>query len=72
MAPALTPRPIVDKIAVHLISAVKDPGFSARLTDFGVDPLGNRPEEYRAMLEKDIVTWAQAVEAAGCCSALIA
>jgi tripartite-type tricarboxylate transporter receptor subunit TctC len=65
MAPAGTPKPIVDKIAGIIAAAVKDPKFSARLSEFGVDPLGNSPEEYKAMLAKDVATWAEAVNVAG-------
>jgi len=65
MAPADTPRPVVDRIAAEIAEAVKDPKFSARLSEFGVDPLGNSPAEYGAMLAADIATWTEAVEAAG-------
>jgi tripartite-type tricarboxylate transporter receptor subunit TctC len=65
MAPANTPKPIIDKIASIIAAAVKDPKFAARLSEFGVDPLGNTPEEYQAMLARDVVTWAEAVEVAG-------
>jgi tripartite-type tricarboxylate transporter receptor subunit TctC len=65
MAPANTPKAIVDKIATVLVDAVKDPKFAARLSEFGVDPLGNSPEEYRAMLAKDVATWAEAINIAG-------
>jgi tripartite-type tricarboxylate transporter receptor subunit TctC len=65
MAPADTPRPVVDRIAAEIAEAVKDPKFSARLSEFGVDPLGNSPSEYGAMLAADIATWTEAVEAAG-------
>jgi tripartite-type tricarboxylate transporter receptor subunit TctC len=65
MAPAGTPRPIIDKIANVIRTAVKDPKFANRLSEFGVDPLGNSPEEYQAMLARDLVTWAEAVEVAG-------
>jgi tripartite-type tricarboxylate transporter receptor subunit TctC len=65
MAPADTPKPIVDKIAAVVAAAVKDPKFSARLSEFGVDPLGSSPEEYKAMLAKDVATWAEAINIAG-------
>ena len=65
MAPAGTPKPIIDKVASVITTAVKDPKFATRLSEFGVDPLGNTPEEYQAMLARDIVTWAEAVEVAG-------
>src|SRR5690606_24263707 len=65
MAPSDTPKSIVDKIAGVVAAAIKDPKFSARLSEFGVDPLGSSPEEYKAMLAKDVATWADAVNVAG-------
>jgi tripartite-type tricarboxylate transporter receptor subunit TctC len=65
MAPAGTPKGIVDKIAAELGKAVKEPKFREQLINYGADPLGDTPAEYRAMLEKDIPVWAEAVEAAG-------
>lgn len=65
MGPADTPKPVVDKIAAVVIAAVKDSKFSARLSEFGVDPLGSSPEEFKAMLAKDVVIWADAVNLAG-------
>jgi tripartite-type tricarboxylate transporter receptor subunit TctC len=65
MAPARTPKPIIDNIASTLIAAVKDPRFSERLSKFGVDPLGSTPAEYEARLKRDVVTWKEAVLIAG-------
>ena len=65
MAPAGTPQEIIEKIAHEIAIAVKDPKFVGQLADFGVDPLGNTPAEYKAMLAKDIPIWAEAVDVAG-------
>jgi tripartite-type tricarboxylate transporter receptor subunit TctC len=65
MAPAGTPKPIIDRVAAAVAAAVKDPAFATRLKEFGADPLGDTPEEYRAMLAHDVVTWAEAVDVAG-------
>jgi tripartite-type tricarboxylate transporter receptor subunit TctC len=65
MAPAGTPQEIIDRIAKEIAIAVKDPKFSAQLVNFGVDPLGNTPAEYKDMLASDIEVWAKAVEVAG-------
>jgi tripartite-type tricarboxylate transporter receptor subunit TctC len=35
------------------------------LTAFGVDPLGNSPAEFSAMIAADIELWAEAVKLAG-------
>src|SRR5712664_2691083 len=48
MAPAGIPKDIVNKIAVEIARAVKDPQFIARLEQYGADPLGNTPDEFAA------------------------
>jgi tripartite-type tricarboxylate transporter receptor subunit TctC len=65
MAPAGTPKEIVDKLAQEIAKAVKDPKFREQLINYGADPLGDTPEEYKAMLVKDISIWAEAVDVAG-------
>jgi tripartite-type tricarboxylate transporter receptor subunit TctC len=65
MAPAGTPKPIIDKMAKIIQQACKDPKFVERLAKIGVDPLGNTPEQFAALIAKDLKTWAEAVEIAG-------
>jgi len=65
MAPAGTPKPIIDKLASESQLAVKDPKFLARLKAFGADPLGSTPEEFKQMIALDIAMWGEAVEFAG-------
>ena len=65
MAPAGTPKAIIDRIANDVAAAVKEPKFAERLVSFGVDPLGNRPDEFAAMIASDIPQWSEAVQIAG-------
>ena len=65
MAPAGTPKDIVDRISKEIAKAVKEPKFREQLINYGADPLGDTPAEYKAMLEKDIQIWAEAVDVAG-------
>ena len=65
MAPAGTPRDVVDKIAAEIGRSVKDPQFAARLDQYGVDPLGNTPAEFRAMVAADTELWAETVQSLG-------
>jgi tripartite-type tricarboxylate transporter receptor subunit TctC len=65
MAPAGTPGAIVDRIATEISIAVKDRRFVERLVNFGVDPLGNSPDKFAAMVAADVVQWAEAVQIAG-------
>src|SRR5215813_15285059 len=43
MAPARTPKVIVDRIAAEVAGATKDRKIVEQLTAFGVDPVGNSP-----------------------------
>lgn len=65
MAPAQTPKPIVDRVAAEVGRAVKDPAFAERLTKFGVDPLGNSPVEFAQLIQVEIPLWIEAVAIAG-------
>jgi tripartite-type tricarboxylate transporter receptor subunit TctC len=65
MAPAQTPKAIVERTAAEVARAVKDPSFAERLTKFGVDPLGNNPAEFAALIAAELPLWAEAVAIAG-------
>lgn len=65
VAPAATPKATIDRIAVEVARATKDPTFIERLASFGVEPIGNSPDEFAAMISADIKLWAKAVQIAG-------
>jgi len=65
LATAGTPNEIIDRIAKEVSGAVKDPKLVERLAGTGVDPLGNSPEEFAAMIAADMALWAEAVKIAG-------
>ena len=45
--------------------AVKEQAFADRLTAYGVDPLGNTPAEFAALIAAEIPLWIEAVNLAG-------
>jgi tripartite-type tricarboxylate transporter receptor subunit TctC len=65
MAPAGTPRDIVNRLAAEFANAAKDPKFIAQLDTYGVEPLGITPEEFTKFIPEDIALWAEAVKIAG-------
>jgi tripartite-type tricarboxylate transporter receptor subunit TctC len=65
MAPAGTPKAIVDRIAVEVGRVVKDQKFVERLSSFGIEPVGNSPAEFAAMISEDIALWTEALRIAG-------
>lgn len=65
MAPAGTPRPIVDKLHAQVVKAVSAPDVRERFAALAVEPRTNSPEQFRALLESDLARWAKVVKDAG-------
>ncbi len=65
MAPAKTPKEIVDKLAAEVAKAVRDPEVLKRFAAYGVDPIGNTPAEFASEIKRDIPLWAEAVKISG-------
>jgi tripartite-type tricarboxylate transporter receptor subunit TctC len=64
MAPAGTPRAIVQLLQREVAKALKLPDVAEKLKDFGLDPVGNTPEEHAAQLRADLERWAKVARAA--------
>ena len=65
MAPAGTPKAIVDKLNAEIVKAVNRPEVKEAWDKQGAVPLVMTPAEFDAYLRKDIEKWAQVVKAAG-------
>jgi tripartite-type tricarboxylate transporter receptor subunit TctC len=65
LAPAGTPKAIIDKIAAEMVRAVKDPKFLPLLQENGIDPIAEGPEKFAAMIAAELPVWAKAVDIAG-------
>jgi tripartite-type tricarboxylate transporter receptor subunit TctC len=57
MAPAGTPRPIIDKLAVAAQHATQARDLAERLKRDGVDPAGSTPEAFGALIIREIGEW---------------
>jgi tripartite-type tricarboxylate transporter receptor subunit TctC len=65
VAPAATPKSIVDRIAREIAAGCKDAAFTARLNKIGVDPVCSTPAEFEQAVREDLALWKEAVQAAG-------
>jgi tripartite-type tricarboxylate transporter receptor subunit TctC len=65
MAPARTPKEIVNRVAAEVARAVKQPDVIQHMGNQGIDPIGSSPEEFAAAIKADIALWTEAVNAAG-------
>jgi tripartite-type tricarboxylate transporter receptor subunit TctC len=64
VAPAQTPRPIVDRLGEQVARALREPDVQ-RLLDLGVRPVGSSPDALAAFLVEDRRRWDEVIRAAG-------
>src|ERR1700741_410998 len=62
MAPAGTPKPIIDKLNAAVNAAIKRPDIVKQWTTQGAVPMSMSPEEFDKFLRGDIVKWAEVVK----------
>jgi len=62
MAPAGTPKPIIDKLNAAVTAAVKRPDIVKLWSEQGAVPMAMTPEEFDKFLRGDIVKWAEVVK----------
>ena len=65
MAPAETPKDVVEKIAAESARALRDPAVRERLLGLGANPVGNTPAELLAMLKREYAFWGDFIRKAG-------
>ena len=65
LAPAGTPRPIVDKLAAASRQAVQTPAAMDALHKQGDDPLDAGPDEFASFMKSEIARWTKVAHAAG-------
>jgi tripartite-type tricarboxylate transporter receptor subunit TctC len=65
VAPAGTPREIVERIAREIGAGCKDAGFVGRLDKIGVDAVCSTPAQFEQAIADDLKLWKEAVAAAG-------
>jgi tripartite-type tricarboxylate transporter receptor subunit TctC len=65
LAPAGTPRPIIDKLNAAFTQALKDRAMTAKLSAMGQGGSWSSPEEFAKFLHDEQVKWATVIKAAG-------
>ena len=61
MAPAGTPRAVVDRLNAEMLKALQIPAVKTRLEDIGGEVRGSTPEEMKAMVASELSRWVQVV-----------
>jgi len=62
LAPAGTPKPIIDRLNREIVKVVRTPEFSQVLTGEGATAVGNTPSEFDAVIRADVRKWAKIIK----------
>jgi len=65
LAPAGTPREIVQLLAANVAKAAHSPDLRHKLVDQGADPVGNTPEQFQRQLDREVASWLEVVKVSG-------
>jgi len=65
LAPAGTPRPIVDRLNREIVASVKSQEIQERLVNEAVIPIGGTPEEFSAHIAKEFARAARVIKESG-------
>jgi tripartite-type tricarboxylate transporter receptor subunit TctC len=65
LAPAGTPRSIVDRLNAEVRTLLEDPGMKAQLATQGIELTPSTPEELGTFLRSEVAKWAKVVQDTG-------
>lgn len=65
VAPAGVPKDIIAKLNKDIVTAMRSPDIGKRLSVEGAEVIASSPEEYDALIRRDIAKWAKVIAAAG-------
>jgi tripartite-type tricarboxylate transporter receptor subunit TctC len=65
LAPAGTPRDIVERLNTEVVRVLRIPEVRDQLTSQGADIVGNSPEQFAAWIRAEVRKWAEVVKVSG-------
>src|SRR5256885_1101979 len=65
VAPAATPRELVNRISADISRAVKSSDLTERMKQQGMEPVGSTPAQFDALIRAEIEKWAKVVKQSG-------
>jgi tripartite-type tricarboxylate transporter receptor subunit TctC len=64
LAPAGTPRAVIDRVNQEVAGVIKLPDVQSRLVADGIEPSGNSPEQFAALIKRELARIARIIKTA--------
>jgi tripartite-type tricarboxylate transporter receptor subunit TctC len=65
LAPAGTPKDVVNRLSMEIAKIARSPDMRERLEGMGAEPVGGTPEEFGAVMARDIAKWTALAKSVG-------
>jgi hypothetical protein len=65
VAPAGTPRAIIDKVSGEIAKVYADPAMVERLLKAGINPVASTPEDLARFIQSESTRWGKVVKESG-------
>jgi tripartite-type tricarboxylate transporter receptor subunit TctC len=65
LAPAGTPKAIINRLNAEINAALKLPDVRTKLEAVGIEIQGGTPKEYAALIKSDLAKWGKVIQEAG-------
>jgi tripartite-type tricarboxylate transporter receptor subunit TctC len=65
LAPANTPKDIVNRLHGEMVKILQQPEIRQRFAGDGAEPVGNTPDQFAAYIKTELAKWAKVARAAG-------
>jgi tripartite-type tricarboxylate transporter receptor subunit TctC len=65
LAPAGTPKDVLDKLHDETVKTLAMPAVRKKFDELGLEPVGNTPAEFTAIIKKETPEWAKVIKEAG-------
>jgi tripartite-type tricarboxylate transporter receptor subunit TctC len=65
VAPAKTPKPVIDKLATEITRIIRTQEMSQKLVEMGVDPMGGTPAQFGKLIRSETARFGKAVKESG-------
>ena len=65
LAPSGTPKDVLDKLHGETVKALAMPEIRKKFDELGLEPVGNTPAEFAAVIKKEMPEWAKVIKDAG-------
>jgi len=65
VAPVGTPKDVLDKLHAETVKTLAMPEVRKKFDELGLEPVGNTPAEFAAVIKKEMPEWAKVIKEAG-------